>query len=345
MFESAQTFLTTNEAARERPTVWIVVLNWNGHEDTRTCLASLREVQYRPLRTLVVDNHSTVPGLDLLRSEFPDVDFVETDQNIGFSAGNNLGISIAVKGGADYVLLLNNDTIVDKEFLAPMVDVLGRNPNIGAACPTILQYCSAPTTLICYAGGRLRRLRGEGNRPGLGQEYSRRHQTSSRETEFVTGCCLMLPVRMLERTGTLDEDFFFGVEDIEFSWRLQARGIQLAHIPGSVIWHKGGRSRGTSAVEVYRAYVSKVLLMRKVLSASAFFIWLTAYSGWMLICGWIPLTARCNRDLRERYPARTLYRAVLEALLDGWRGRLDTRRVPAWLCSSVSKSASLETKA
>ena len=113
------------------PTVTVVVLNWNNLPDTIECLESLRAVTYPALRLLVVDNGSTDGSEAALRARFPGLELLQTGENLGFAGGNNAGIRRALEGGADHVLLLNNDTTVDPGFVTAMVDAARANPRAG----------------------------------------------------------------------------------------------------------------------------------------------------------------------------------------------------------------------
>lgn len=119
------------------PLVYIVVLNWNGREDTLACLRSLEQVWNERTRGIVVDNGSTDGTPDAVRTAFAAVEVLETGQNLGFTGGNNIGLRFALDRGADYVLLLNNDTVVDPRFLPEMLTVATVSEEIGFVSPKI----------------------------------------------------------------------------------------------------------------------------------------------------------------------------------------------------------------
>ena len=132
--------------AMDRPKVAIIILNWNRKDDTLACLRSLDRVAYEEREILVVDNHSTDGSVDAFRENYPGIEIIENDKNLGYAAGNNVGIRRAMENAADVILLLNNDTEVEPGFLGAMVDVLESDAHIGAVGPKIY-YFSEPGVL------------------------------------------------------------------------------------------------------------------------------------------------------------------------------------------------------
>ena len=311
--------------AHAGPVAAVVLLNYNGHEDTRQCLASLAKATYEHLRIIVCDNASTVPGLDALEREFPGVRFIRNSTNLGFAAGCNVGIAAALEAGASCVVMLNNDTIVSSGFIEPLLDALRANPRAGVAGGTVLQWPDSASDRIWYAGGRFSKVRGEISKPGYGEPFKPGEHPGVVETGFVSLCFAMIPARVLGDVGWLDEDFFFGTEDLDFAWRLERKGFCSLYVPASVIWHRSGRSRALDAGEVYRAYVAKFLLLRKHLSRPVYWAWLAAYTAYMRMAG---LASASRTQARMGYAqgmALPLRNAIDRAMRDAWRGVLDTR--------------------
>jgi hypothetical protein len=305
--------------------VAVVLLNYNGHDDTRHCLRSLAGATYHPLDVVVCDNASRSPGLDTLEVEFPAVRFVRNPVNLGFAAGCNVGIAAARENGPTHVVLLNNDTLVTPGFLEPLVQALDRDVRAGVAGGTILQWDGSATDRIWYAGGSLSRLKGEIVRPGFGERFVPDAHPDVVETGFVSGCLAMIPVRVLDRVGPLDEDFFFGVEDLEFAWRLEQHGLRSLYVPNSVIWHRSGRSRTLDAGEVHRSYTAKILLQRKRRRRLAYLAWLAAYTLYMRTTGMHSAAERLAGLGYSAGQTRDIRASIRRALDDAWRGELDTR--------------------
>ena len=133
------------------PTVCIVVLNWNRRDDTLDCLASLEGLDYPSRWTLVVDNGSTDGSAEAIERAYPAVDVIRAGENLGYAEGNNLGLREALKRGADYVLVLNNDTLVARQMLTHLVAAAEVDQQVGAAGPTI--YFHEAPDIIWSAGG------------------------------------------------------------------------------------------------------------------------------------------------------------------------------------------------
>lgn len=220
----------------KKPTILCIILNWNGREDTLDCLASLTAVTYPRLSTLVVDNGSTDGSVEAIRGAYPHIELIETGKNLGFAAGNNIGLRHALAQGADYVLLLNNDTVVDPDFIEQLVTVAQENDRIGIVGPTIY-YHSHPNT-IWSAGGAIDWRRGWTWMVGLDEKDKGQFGTTPRPVDFVTGCALMISRRALESAGLLDERFFMYYEETEWCVRVARAGFEIRHVPAARIWHK-----------------------------------------------------------------------------------------------------------
>ena len=114
------------------PLVYVLVLNRNNWKDTNRCLTSLRLLDYSPRTVLVLDNGSTDSSVLKIQEEFPEFEIIALSENLGFAKGNNVGIRLAMERGADYVWVLNNDTVVNPGALRAMVKKAERDPRIGA---------------------------------------------------------------------------------------------------------------------------------------------------------------------------------------------------------------------
>ena len=122
--------------------IFVVIVNWNGYQDTQACLESLLGTDYNIFQIIVIDNGSNDDSLVQIKNNFPQIKIIETGRNLGFAGGNNIGVKYALEYDADYIMLLNSDTIVDKEFLAPLVDFLEDHPSAGSVQPKLLRFSS-----------------------------------------------------------------------------------------------------------------------------------------------------------------------------------------------------------
>lgn len=218
----------------KRPRVAILVLCYNGSSDTLACLASLRQLDYPQADVIVLDNASQDGTPAKVRAAFPEVVVIENGANLGFAAGNNVGLRYALAQGYAYVLLLNNDTEVAPDFLSLLVAAAEAEPQVGALGPMIYYY-DAPTR-IWSAGGQIDWQRGLCRM--VGEEEDTGQYTQPREVDFVTGCALLMRRSALERAGLLDERFFMYFEESEWCVRVNRAGMQIRFIPQARVWHK-----------------------------------------------------------------------------------------------------------
>lgn len=245
------------------PRVHIILLNWNGWRDSLACLESLHALTYPNWTVTVVDNASTDDSVAYIRSRFPEMDLLESNRNLGFAEGNNLGIRRALASGADYVWLLNNDTIVAPACLEPLIEAAEQQPAVGVVVPKI--YYADPPRLIWYAGATYRPYFGQSIMSGFRELDDGTRYEAITEVPFVTGCALLAKRRVWEQVGLLDPDYFFGVEDLDFSLRAREAGWKCLLAPRSHIWHKVSASSGgsQSPLNAYFYARNRLLLMRR----------------------------------------------------------------------------------
>lgn len=217
------------------PVVFAVVLHWNAFEATAACVASLERATYRPLEILIVDNGSSDRSGDAVARKFKRHHTLRLPTNAGYARGNNEGIRYSLARGADYVLLLNNDVIVEKDFLEPLIFAAEKDPLAGVL--TGKAYLDDSHGRRYTTGGRFSPWRC--NIAPLLQ----RHAEIPRTVNAVSGCFLLVRREVFETVGLLNEDFFLYFEDLEFSRRV-AKRYSLLYVPASVIQHKSGAGVG-----------------------------------------------------------------------------------------------------
>ena len=215
-----------------------IVLNWNGWVNTLECLAALKACTYPHLTVVVVDNGSTDDSVARIAAAFPEVTLLKSDKNLGFAGGSNIGIRHALAHGADYVWLLNNDTIPSPETLSGLVAKALTGTKIGAVA-SICYYADSPSTVQVWAGARV----------NLWLGYSRNATEPQKDNWFdaLYGASIMIQRAALEDVGLLDPGFFFYCEETEFCLRLRKKGWSIAAAPDSIILHKAGASLGSDS--------------------------------------------------------------------------------------------------
>lgn len=231
-----------------KPSVWIIILNWNGLEDTMACLESLRHVNASDLhlQIVVIDNASAQDPRKNIEEHFTDIIVVRLERNYGFAGGCNYGISMAMRFHADYVLLLNNDTIVHPGFLEPLVGYLASHPHVGVVSPLIC-YNDNPER-VWFAGAKIIITLGYFEH----QYVNRLREKIPIEpifSDYVTGCCMLILTSVISKVGLFDERLFAYFEDADFCMRLQKLGLERVCLPTSVIWHKESASTRRDLIE------------------------------------------------------------------------------------------------
>lgn len=219
--------------------VYIVLVNWNGLEDTLECLRSLNEISYKNYKIVVVDNGSNNNQADVIKKKFPYIKLIKNKRNEGFVVANNQGIELALKNGADYILLLNNDTVVEQNFLNILINHAERNRDVGILSPKILYYDSNE---IWSMGGKISYLTGFSIMIGKGKNSENYNEVI--KPDFVSGCAMLIRNEVIEKIGLLDPVYFAYYEDADYCFRVGKLGYKIKVIPESIIWHKKSASAG-----------------------------------------------------------------------------------------------------
>lgn len=222
------------------PTVGVVVLNWNGEEDTAACLDSLLAQRGVSFDILLIDNASPDGSGARLQARYPALAYVQTGENLGYAGGNNRGLEWARSRGAEWLLVVNNDTVADPDCLRHLLDAAAKDARIAALAPLIVRFDDPDR--VWFAGGRHDRLRALGvhehwNAP-VGRMLDRLDDAPWHECSFLTGCCLLLRCAAIEEVGPFQADYFAYVEDLELSVRLAEAGWRMGWVPGARLAHR-----------------------------------------------------------------------------------------------------------
>jgi len=216
------------------PTVFIILLNYNGFNDTRECVESLHKITYPNYQIVVIDNNSSSGDVHNLRALGGGIHLIESDKNLGFSGGNNLGIKFALNSGATYIMLLNNDTIVEPDFLEKLIDGFSNDEHIGITVPKINYY--AEKEKVWYGGGYISKYRASGFTDGDGEDES--NYGNDKYVTFATGCCLLIKAAGISKVGLMDEEYFLYLEDTDYCMRFINAGFRIKYIGDGKIYHK-----------------------------------------------------------------------------------------------------------
>ncbi len=229
--------------------VAVVVLNWNRRDDTLACLRSLALVEVPPLLVIVVDNASADGSAEAVASEFPRVELIRNEANLGFAEGNNIGIARALELGAQHVVVLNNDVEVDPGFVVALLDEAARRPDAASLGSKIL--FASPPDLIWFAGAAYDPRSGYNGRQRGYREHDDGRFDEVVQTDRACGAAILVPRTVLERVGLFDPELFLYNEDTDWSLRARAAGLSHYVVPASVVHHKvsaasGGESSPTT---------------------------------------------------------------------------------------------------
>jgi GT2 family glycosyltransferase len=262
-------------AAGGRPLVVVILVNWNGWPDTIACLDSLHGLDYPNFRVIVCDNGSTddswaqlvewgrravqesrgraFPASSGLSGDQPtaavpaQLTFLQTGANLGFAGGNNRALTLALAGAAEYMWLLNPDTLVTPSALSALVARCEEDRRIGM-CGSALVYSHSPRTVQAHGGARLNSWRGYGVQIGHGSSHGAAINASEVEAQldYVAGASMLVSSSFLRSVGLMDESYFLYYEEAD--WAERSRGkFRLGFAQESVVYHKEGGSIGTNS--------------------------------------------------------------------------------------------------
>jgi hypothetical protein len=218
-----------------QPHVFTIILNTNRRADTLECLASLQTLTYSNHTVIALDNASTDGSVEAISISFPSVQIVRLTDNRGYAGNNNVGIQAALQQGADWVFVLNEDTILDAECLTRLIEVAESDSRIGIVGPMV--YHHDEPKVIQSAGGRLDKWWFGYH---LGQNEDDRGQFAApHDVDWISGCAILVRRAVIEQLGMIDERFFYYWEETEWCLRTRKSGWRIVHVPAAKLWHKG----------------------------------------------------------------------------------------------------------
>jgi hypothetical protein len=263
-----------------RPRVTAVVLNWNNYDDSRRCLDALLSSGYANLRIIVVDNASTDGSHDRLLASYPQLEHRRNDKNLGFSRGCNAGIREALKEDAcAFVLLVNNDCQVAHGSIESAVAAAESDGGIGVVTAKILDEKGR----IWHAGGTISLMRGQSRTRGFREMDIGQFQEAC-DTEWASGALMLITRAVLERVGLLPEQYFFGVEEWDFSLSVRNAGYRIRYVPAFWGIHPGGGSHDNHDPKfAYNYYRNKLIFQEKHLGPALFRLWLLAFRVYLRV--------------------------------------------------------------
>lgn len=222
--------------------VSIITVNYNGFADTCELIESLRKYETYPYELIVVDNGSTKDESILIKQLYPDIKTIRSDENLGFAGGNNLGIEYASTG---FCLFLNNDVIIDRPFLKPMIQLLASRETIGVVSPKIkFTAIGHPIQFAGYTSLSGITLR---NKLIGFMEEDRGQYEKSAPTPYAHGAAMMVRREVIEKAGRMPELFFLYYEELDWCEQITRCGYEIWYEPQSLVYHKESASTGQNS--------------------------------------------------------------------------------------------------
>jgi GT2 family glycosyltransferase len=287
--------------ADPNPLVYVVVLHWKNYVRTRAALNSLAQISYSNYRVLVVDNFSDDGSVEKLQGEFPQCGFLSNESNLGFARGCNPGIRAAHAAGADYVLLLNNDMEVEPDFLDRAIGAAAKHDRVGLITGKIL--FGDRRNVIWQAGGRIHSFRIQGEPRGWNETDEGKYEKEE-ETFWASGAMLLIPRHTIETVGLLPEEYFFGVEEWDYSTAVRKARLKILYVPAFKSYHYAGGSykAGDPILIVYNGVRNKLVYAQKYLSPPAWLLWKMIFRCYLAL--YWPRKARWGCETEDDYQAR-----------------------------------------
>lgn len=230
-----------------------IIVNWNKKDDTLACLRSLREQEAVKVKVILVDNGSVDDSVLNVSDQFPDAAVIENGDNLGYAEGNNVGIRYALDQGFQYIMVLNNDTILAPQCISRLLEDLELHPDAAAAGPKSF-YFETPE-MIYFAGGQITRD-GRTLHIGIGTQDGPKYNFPC-DTEWLTGCAILFRSRSLREVGLFEPKYYLLYEDADWSLRARRRGCRLRFVPGATLWHKTSPSFGKTWSPHYLYYYTR----------------------------------------------------------------------------------------
>lgn len=324
-------------AERRPPKIFIILLNWNGKKDTLECLASLEKVEYGRFQTIVVDNGSKDDSVEAIRKEYPRIPILETKENLGFAGGNNVGIEWVLRHHAEWILLLNNDTVVSPDFLDAFMKSAQEQPKAKILGAKIYRY--GDPQRIDHLGGFWNPRIAEFESPACGQMDDPYSFVDMQPVDYVCGAALMMHSSVPETIGLLEPRFFLFWEETDYCFRAKRAGFEVWTAPSAKIWHKVSASfTGGKPHTHYFWWRSRLLWIQKNCSPQEK---RKLYQNVILPELWKSLRHYLLKSIQNFFspssdPARIQklrrYKAGCLGALDYFRGRFGN--CPAWLIKS-----------
>ncbi len=226
------------------PKVYLIVLNWNDKELSGKCLSSIQNVTYPNFEVLIIDNNSKDGSVDYFKEHFPQYNILSLKKNLKYAGGNNAGVEYLDPKQEDFLVFINNDTIVSSDFLNHLINPFLSDPNCIITVPKILY--AMDINKIWYAGGLINMWTGTIDHIGI-RNYDAPRYSFLMETDYATGCCLCINASDFKKLNYFDTNFNMYCEDVDLSIRAKKMNRKIVYSPKSIILHSVSQSLGENS--------------------------------------------------------------------------------------------------
>lgn len=284
--------------------LFVIIVSWNSKKDLSRCLDALLGAS-GAFEVVVVDNASTDNSVEMVRQKYPQVNLLVNEQNLGYTGGNNVGLRYALDRGADYILLLNDDAIVEQSSIAQLLEATIHYPEAGFLGPAVYSWEEKDTLLS--AGGFFN------ERWQVTHRNTNARAAGAMEVDFLSGCALLLKREVISDIGLLDERFFAYHEDVDWCYQAKQAGFKLLVVPEAKIWHPDTRQRDANSPTLAYYMTRNTLLflskhqLGRLIILRKFITYLLRWANWSL-----------NPKWRHKHKQRD---NLLRAVIDFARGR------------------------
>ncbi|MDN3507044.1 MAG: glycosyltransferase family 2 protein [Simkaniaceae bacterium] len=299
--------------------VGVIVLNWNGREDTSQCLLSLQELT-SPVEVYLVDNGSTDGSLELFKKDFPHFRLIENGFNLGYAGGNNVGIELALKEGCEFIFILNNDTVVDVGIIEAFLESFKRE-SVGILGARI--YRMDDPKRLDHIGGLWNGRKMDFDYVG----YKAKDEDIPGELDYVCGAAIMVRREVFEKVGLFDPRFFLFWEEADFCMRARKAGFLVEHCRSAKVWHKISASfTGGKPHAAYFLWRNRLLWIERNFSGRKKFIYFARLLGGKYPVFFFSKQLRRLQALFQKDPTRNRERIIrLNAAIVGMQDYLTKR--------------------
>jgi len=228
----------------------VVIVAWNSYDNTQECIQSILNQRFVETEIFLVDNGSTIEPLEKLAHQYPKINYIYSESNLGFAAGTNLGLEKALTTDCNYILMVNNDTRADALMLHELITAFTEE-DVGLAAPLIYYYDTPDQ--VWSSGGYMNELL----MMPLDSHNRKNPIITPTERTFLSGCCYMIKRELLEQVGLLDDQFFLYFEDLDYCRRVNNSNWKMMVIPTAKLYHKVSQSSGGHMSESERFFYAK----------------------------------------------------------------------------------------